>query len=98
MFATAVERVFRPARSKRIVRRWQGLPSWLRFWALDTTPTPHSGLPACTTRSPKPNTSCVIKITLLESPAGVGLGRAESTISEASVRALTFQANAGFAH
>ena len=50
--AKAVERVFGPARSNWMVRRWQGCPSWTTASALLTLPSPHSGREAWRTRSP----------------------------------------------
>jgi hypothetical protein len=56
--ANAVESVLIPARSNRMVRRWQGFPSWTALTAAETTPDPHSGLPVWTTLSPNLNSCC----------------------------------------
>lgn len=41
--ARAVESVLRPARSNRMVKRWQARPSTVSRAAEVTTPCPHSG-------------------------------------------------------
>ena len=51
--AKAVESVRVPTRSNATTTRWQCLPSSTAASALWTFPKPHSGRPACRTRSPR---------------------------------------------
>ena len=69
-FTKAVVIVFRPARSNRMDRRWQGLPSCTAPAADATVPTPHSGLPGWSTRSPIWNLSWVAMVIMKAVPAG----------------------------